>query len=1355
MLSKRTPPGPAHDNNEYEKQSKSMVSCPVCKTNHLPTKGNLTNGVYACTCENCGHFFKFKAIQDIKSTVTFKINGVSYTVGNEFDPATSLNEYMRQTGISRGTKGCCYEGGCGVCLVTVKLFEPISSQTVAYAVNSCCLQLYTCDGLEITTIEGLGNPKAGLHPIQDRMAKRDGAQCGFCTPGQIMNMYGLLQRFPQPTVQQIEDEFDATLCRCTGYRAILDAMKSFAIDAPKELNGKLIDIEDLEAKLCKKTGQACTGHCSGKNKNGGACENQVPRPLHIVGYGAQWFKPATVQELLQLLGQHRTENYRLVFGNTGFGVYQDFGPWNFNVLIDIRGLQELYTIQNNASLTLGANLSLSNLQEFFAKSVGDATLPYAETFAHHLQYVAQHGIRNMACWAGNLALKHAHPEFPADVFTLFETVGAKLVVYDGDGTQNQYSVQDFLGIDLKGKVITAAILPKFTSTGVRVQTYKPSQRLQASQGYVSAGFLVDVDTSQNFLVKNKPSIVIQGINSQLTHAIQTESFLTNKKLGDPTVLQNALSILTSELIPETRTGWSSATYRRSVALGLFYKFVLNVCQSKADPRYVSGGTGLTRTPIVGTQDYGTDPSEYPVSQAIPKITAEYLTSGTGKFLDDLNDEPGQLHAAPVISSVGNAEIDVIDASLALSLPGVTAFIKASDIPKGGKNDWMPLGPLGPGPYDHQELLSSGVINYAGQAIGIIVADSEITAQTGASMVKVTYKNIKPPIVDILDGIQQKSFFPDPPPPTIVGDPKGAIAAAPNKISGNIRCGDQYHFYLETQTSICTPTDIGGMKVKASTQWLDGVGMTVSQVLGVPQSSVEVTTERLGGGFGGKITQNFIVSGMCALAAYIVNKPVKMHLDIHTNMKMLGKRTAYYAEYEVGFDNNGTLQGIIVTGYGDDGVSTFDGDPSELLTWIDNAYYCPNWLFTPIPVRTNKPASTACRSPGSTPAIFIMESIIEHVGKALGKDQYAVRKQNLYIKGQKTPGGMPLNYCSIREVAAQFEDQINLVKRQQDVAAFNQANRWRKRGLALMPNRFGIGWFGAQYNTHVIIYHQDGSVVVAHGGIDMGQGINTKIVQVCAYEFGIPMDGIRVTSSSSVINANSVTSGGSITSELCCLGVIEACNILKQRMAPVKAKMVNPTWKDLVAKCYDEMIDLTANYVTHQTDPYPSRYNCYSIAAVEAELDVLTGQYQLRQMDMLYDCGVSINPELDIGQAEGGFIMGMGYFLQEEMKFDPTTGQVINAGTWEYKPPMAKDLPMNFNFTFLRNAPNPLGVLRSKAVGEPPLTMAAAALLAIKHAVEAARAEIGQDTFFALDAPATPEKVQTLCLNDITKFTFGK
>ncbi|CAG5133766.1 unnamed protein product, partial [Candidula unifasciata] len=843
----------------------ATIACPICTASHIPRKDSLTNGVYACTCENCGHFFKFRTIQDFKSSISFSVNGKQYTAGNEYNPATSLAEFLRHTGISVGTKGCCYEGGCGVCLVTVKLYEPVSKQKIEYAVNSCCLQLFTCDGFEITTIEGLGNPKTGLHVIQDKLAQHDGAQCGFCSPAQVMNMYGLLKENPTVTVQQIEDDFDATICRCTGYRSILDAMKTFAVDAPPKLKGGIVDIEELEAKLCKKTGKTCNGHCKNSGLNNHKCSDETAKSIRIVGATTQWLKPTSLSELTQFLSQFLQSKYRLVFGNTSFGVFQEFGPWNFDTLIDIRGVQELYAISLSSTIVLGANLSLNNLIDVFQSKITDPKVPYASAFVQHLKNTAQKGIRNMSSWAGNLIMKHAHPEFPSDVFVLLETVSAKLTILDASGTQAVYGLLDFLKLDLKGKVIVSVSLPTYNSTTVCVRTFKTSHRLQACKAYVNAGFNFDLDAANNFLVKGRPSIVIQGISSALIHATQTEAYLENKALGSPAVLQGAITVLSSELIPETYPDWADPTYRKSLAISLFYKFVLGMCQSKADVRYISGGQGLVRQPIVGIQDFDTDESMWPVTKPIEKITAPYLTSGVAKFLDDLSPLPGELSAAVVISTVANATIDKIDASIALSLPGVVAFIQASDIPQGGVNNWRPKGNSD----TVEELLSTGTIHFAGQPIGIIVADIETTAQTAASLVQVTYKNIQPPIVDIQVAIKNKRFFPNPPPPFVTGDPTGAIAASPHKISGNIGCGSQYHFHLESQTTICAPNGVGGMNVKATTQWIDGVLETVSQVLGLQQSQVTVEVERLGGAFGGKITQNFLVSGLCALAAYVV------------------------------------------------------------------------------------------------------------------------------------------------------------------------------------------------------------------------------------------------------------------------------------------------------------------------------------------------------------------------------------------------------------------------------------------------------------------------------------------------------
>ncbi|KAK7486654.1 hypothetical protein BaRGS_00022055, partial [Batillaria attramentaria] len=1254
----------------FPQGQKAAVSCPACRTSHVPVDGNqLQNGVYASTCENCGFFFKFRARGSCNDAVTFWVNGISHTVTNEFDPATSLSEYLRNADVSRGTKQMCIEGGCGVCLVTVKLFDPVNDMDTVFTVNSCLVQLYMCDGWEITTIEGLGSPHTKLHPIQERLAKYNGSQCGFCSPAQVMNMYGLLNKNPKPKMQEVEDNMDSTICRCTGYRSILDAMKSFCADAPPSLPGGPIDIEDLDQKLCKKSGRPCTGQCHtshsvtqetlDRSEDQPSCGSATP--IHIVTKRAQWFKPTDTADLLSLLGQYRTANYRLVFGNSGFGVYKDIGPWLYDVLIDLRGINLFYNfkISDDGVVTFGANLTLTNLLELFEKNAGLSPVPYFQVFADHMKQVATHSVRNIACWAGSLMLKHKHPDFVSDIFTLLETVSTQLLIGDADGTEQMYGLTEFLALDMSGKVIIAGIIPANKDPNIHIRTFRVSQRLQNAHGYVTAGFNFKLDSSKNYTVMQQPSIVYQGIDSKLNHAEKTEKFLAGKQLGDPQVLKGALTVLGQELNPTSDPVLASPKYRRTLAQALFYRYALQVCPKAVAARYQSGASALQRPVSSAVQTYGTRKEEWPLTEPMTKRDATYQTSGVVRFLDDVPLLQGEVYAAFVISDVGNACVDTVDPSAALAMSGVHKYISAYDFPAGGENNFMPQSLYSM----KEEIFSTGSILYAGQPIGLIVAGDAQTAETAAAMVKVTYKDVQPPLLDLREAIEKKSFFDGAPDPLVVGNPDAAIAAAPRRISGSIECGTQYHFQMETQIARCQPSDNGGIDVQASTQWIDGTSEIVAKVLNIPESSVTVEVKRLGGAFGSKISRNFQVSGACALAANIMQRPVRLRMGFHTNMKSVGKRFPFLADYEVGFTEEGQLKGVKIKFYGDCGASPNENSIINMYAWMDNAYFCENWNFTPVYVKTNKPSNAYCRSPGSVPAQFIMESIMEHVAKSLNKDPAEVRKLNLYQKGQTSAGGMKLDYCNIRDLVAQLETSSGLESRKQEVQKFNQANRWKKRGLSLVPTRFGLVWQSSYYNVFVAIYHSDGTIAIGHGGIEVGQGVNQKVAQVCAYELGVPLSLIRVAKGSSLTNANSITTGGSITSELNCLGVVKCCEQLKARMDPVKKKMKNPTWQQLVTACYKQGVDLCARYQTNPQDKYDAHYNVYAAVVTEAEVDVLTGQSQLVRVDMLYDCGESINPEIDIGQVEGGFVMGLGYHLTEKMKFDPESGVALTAGTW--------------------------------------------------------------------------------------------
>ncbi|XP_071116536.1 uncharacterized protein [Haliotis cracherodii] len=1324
----------------------NFVQCPVCRTSHIPTKGILQDGVYASTCENCGHFFKFKATGPLKSSVTFTVNATSYTVGNQYAAALSLNEFMRSQGVSYGTKVMCMEGGCGVCLVSTTLYDPITKAVQTYTVNSCLVPLYTCDGMQVTTVEGLGNPWDGLHPIQDRLAQYNGSQCGFCSPAQVMNMYGLLKKTPNPTMQQVENAFDVSICRCTGYRPILDAMKSFASDAAPNLIGGTIDIEELDKKICSKSGKTCTGRCSSERQT-----DTEHVPLHIVLQGSRWYKPTTRQQLYALLGQHKGDNYRLVFGNSGYGVYKEIAPWMFDVLIDLRGIQEFYDISIDSSkVMLGPSITLTNMMEVFQKNSTNPGLSYFRDFANHVAVIANTGIRNLGSWAGNLMLKNLHTEFPSDVFTMFETVGATLTIGSSDGSEKSVSLIEFLNLDMKGKVILSVMLPTFPSGNVHVKTFKVAPRHQNAHAYVTAGFRMQLDRNINFKVKTKPSLVYGGINKTLVHASNTETFLQGKELRDSTVLKDAIATLTAELVPDTTPGLSSTTYRKNLAVSLFYKYVLGVCGEKAAKRFQSGGTNLIRPVSSGTQTYDSRKDEYPLTKPMTKMDATLQTSGRVKYVNDIPPVQEEVFAAFVISSVGNADIDTVDTSLALTYPGALKYISAADIPKGGRNSFREPT------VEVEELFCSGKVLYSGQPIGIIVAVDQPSADTAASMVKVTYKNVQPPIITMEDAIQKKSIFPNAAQEFKKGDAAAAIAGSDKQISGRIKVGHQYHFQMETQVSICYPAEDGvGVSLLSSTQWSDMEQLIVAKLLNIPESSVNVTVTRLGGSYGSKITRAHQTASAAALATHIMRRPVRLSMNFHTNMKTVGKRFPYLADYKIGVNNDGKLNGIQMTLNTDCGASPNDNILAAIPEWLDNAYFCPAWDFKPVALKTNLPANTYCRAPGSCPAIFIMEAMMEHVAKVFHKDPLEFRKLNLFDKGQASVTGMVLKYCNIKDMVAQLEKSADVQTRKQQVAAFNQANRWKKKGISVMPLRWDQDYAGnnPNYNVYMTVYHGDGSVAISIGGVEVGQGINTKMMQVCAFELGIPMDTIKVKPTTTMADSNSNMTGGSITSEVNALGVVQCCQQLKTRMAPVKAKMVNPTWLQLVTQCFNQRMDLSAKSYTNPTGE-SSNYNIYGATCTEVEVDVLTGENQINRVDILYDCGESMNPEIDVGQAEGAFVMGLGYWMTEQMIFDPTTGTALTDGTWEYKPPLGKDIPIDFRIQFLKNAPNPRGVLRSKSVGEPPLCMAASALFALKHAIEAARSEISKDTFFPLDGPATVEVIQTACLVDSTQLIYG-
>lgn len=1291
------------------------------------------------------------------------INGTLYSVDTTLYAADlSLNEFIRDVANLKGTKVMCREGGCGCCVVAVTCGDPIGGSPVTYPINSCLCPLLACNGWKVTTIEGLGSAKAGYHPIQQRLADYNGSQCGFCSPGMVMNMYGFLAYEGSPSKEDIEAAFDGNICRCTGYRPILDAMKSFGPGG-----SSVADIEDL-SRCCLGRGPG-RQHCSSSSSAAGTCprrradswtcvdeagEAVVPKWLARSAVrrgdvtdssGIPWYRPTSLADLASLLQQYASAKYRLVAGHTGVGVYKNDGPYDLYIDVNsISYLSQWGVTADESWVWFGARVTLSKLIEYLvllSHPVLSAPL------VAHLKQIANHPVRNVASWAGNLMMKHDHPEFPSDVFCIMEAVGATVDIGQASGTMTGISLTDFLKLDMKGKFLQSLNIPLQLPTGTVLYTYKIMPRSQNAHAYVNAAFLLTVDSNYNVVAP--PRLVYGGINPQFVHALGTERSLTGKSLANDITLNLVMTVLGKELVPDTDPVLSSPAYRKSLAMSLLYKTILAIDSGQVSDKLRSGGYPLVRPALSsGTQDFSTDKTQWPVQEPLPKLDAIRQTSGESQYVFDMPTSPTELHASFVLATVGNASIDSINDNVAASMPGFVRLVLHSDIP--GLNSFFTVGS------SMEELLCSGSVVYAGQPVAMVLAETQLQADAAAAAVVVTYRGVQKPILTIDDAIAAGSLLPAPCNDIVVGNPKGAIAGSPRTISGKVYMGEQYHFHLETQTCLTIPVE-GQYQIYSATQSIDIVTKAVSQLLNISNNRIDMHVRRLGGAYGAKIDRANLVACATSLGAYVTNRPVRMVMSLDRNMEAVGSRHAFMCQYQAGFTESGLLNGVIVTYYEDCGWTANDDTNAAALTWGDNAYFCANWSFSGVNCRTNKPTRTWCRSPGSVEGIFFMECIMEHVAEELQVEPNMVKELNLYTIGQVTPFGMTLKYCNIKDIVASIKMSADFDNRLQAVNSFNAANRWRKKGLSLVPMKYGVNWTGTTYLVVVTIYNGDGSVSVAHGGIECGQGINTKVSQACAKELGIPLQLVEVKPTNALSNGNSGPTGGSITSELNVWGVLQCCQDLNAKIAPIRASMPPDTkWADLVTACYAQGVNLSSSsYVFPNSTQkmQPDMYNSYGAMVSEVELDVLTGEMLVNRLDVLYDCGTSINPELDVGQVEGAIAMGLGYYLMEALKFDPVTGQNLTTGTWEYKPPTSKDIPVDMRVSLLKNAPNPLGILGSKAVGEPPLCMTCSALFAARRAIESAKSDAKLPaTYVPLDAPATVEKRQLACMTDPSEFT---
>ncbi|HUK65419.1 MAG TPA: xanthine dehydrogenase molybdopterin binding subunit [Anaeromyxobacteraceae bacterium] len=748
----------------------------------------------------------------------------------------------------------------------------------------------------------------------------------------------------------------------------------------------------------------------------------------------------------------------------------------------------------------------------------------------------------------------------------------------------------------------------------------------------------------------------------------------------------------------------------------------------------------------------------PVHAPLPHDSAVRHVTGEAVYVDDLPEPKNLLHAYLRLSERAHARIVALDLQEVLTAPGVAAVMTARELP--AAND---VGPVFPG----DRLFADGEVHYFGQSLFAVAAESREAARAAAKLARVEYEDL-PAVLTVEEALAHEDYVL----PTEVmkrGDARHALGRAPHRLKGRLKMGGQEHFYLEGQVAMAVPREGGEMLVYSSTQSPTEVQHLVAKVLGVPEAAVVIEVRRLGGGFGGKETQAAPIACVAAVLSARTGRPVKLRLDRDDDMLFTGKRHDFLVEYDVGFDDEGRIRALDLVLASRCGISPdLSGAVNDrAMVHVDNAYYLPHVTVTSHRCRTDTVSNTAFRGFGGPQGMMAIEAVVDEIARHLGRDPLQVRKNNLYGgRGRDTtPYGQKVEE-DLPGLLSELERTSEYAARRAEIARYNAESPYLKRGIALTPVKFGISFNTTPMNQAgaLVLMYTDGSIHLNHGGTEMGQGLFIKVAQVVAAEFGVALDRISISATRTDKVPNTSPTAASSGSDLNGKAAQAAARTVKARLALAAAEELGGRAVDAVFQggrvrigkkslalaevarlAHSKRLPLSAAgfYKTPKIFWDAKRYRgrpflyfACGAAVSEVEVDTLTGEYRLRRVDILHDCGDSLNPAVDRGQVEGGFVQGMGWLTTEELFWDEK-GELKTHAPSTYKIPTSSDVPQDFRVTLLHHRNREPTVYRSKAVGEPPLMLA----ISVFHALRDAVASVGEYRLSPrLDAPATPERV---------------
>jgi len=744
-------------------------------------------------------------------------------------------------------------------------------------------------------------------------------------------------------------------------------------------------------------------------------------------------------------------------------------------------------------------------------------------------------------------------------------------------------------------------------------------------------------------------------------------------------------------------------------------------------------------------------------EAVPHDSAHLHVSGEATYVDDMLEPRGLLHLAVGMSARAHARVVRLDLDAVRAARGVVAVMTADDIP--GENNC--------GPVVHDDpILAPGLVEYAGQALFAVAAGTHDQARRAARLAVVEYDDLGA-ILDPLTALSKGSFVL--PSETLArGDSRAAIDAARHRLAGRTRVGGQDHFYLEGQVAMAVPREDGDLLAYSSTQHPGEVQMLVARAVGREAKDVVVECRRMGGGFGGKESQPALIACIAGLMAQHTGQPCKLRLDRDDDMLMTGKRHDFVIDYEVGFDDTGRIEGIEFMFASRCGMSAdLSGAINDRTMFhCDNAYYLPNVTVVSHRCKTNTVSNTAFRGFGGPQGMYAIEYVIDEIARALGKDPLDVRRRNFYGIGERdvTPYLQKVKDNVLDEIVDELEKSAGYASRRDEIRRFNASSAVLKRGIALTPVKFGISFTATHLNQAgaLVNVYTDGTVHLNHGGTEMGQGLFTKVAQVVAEEFCIDIDRIKITASDTSKVPNASATAASAGSDLNGKAAQAAARKIRKRLVRFASRHFGVekrdvhfernrvridgqviSWEELVRLAWFNRVSLSAtgyyrtpkiNYDRSTFSGRPFFYFAYGAAVSEVIVDTLTGEHRLLRVDILHDCGKSLNPAIDMGQIEGGFVQGTGWLTSEELCWNEG-GELTTHAPSTYKIPTSSDVAPDFRVRIFEPGRNrEKSIYRSKAVGEPPLMLA----LSVFHAIRDALSDGNAGP--ALHAPATPESV---------------